>query len=243
MKSKHTILKRSAYVLPVSCLAVLVIGSGRLHEAQGTLTTPQPSTVAQTATTPFDIHQNIVTTYFQAGKPAGEGDRGISNQSSAWYGDWSKHMCGIDYEGTRRLDQPGCDSLFYAALPCADFGEAGPILAHTSQSPWRVPAQHSAFKNRWLVVQANGRSVYVQWQDVGPLYEDDCRYVFGTARPRQEKTGAIDSALDISPAAFKLLTGGNLSVGEIKTTWQFVEADQVPAGPWRTTVTTSDPDW
>jgi len=203
------------------------------------------STLPGTATPASQLatHDNITTTFFQAGTPAGEGDRGISNQSSAWYADWSAHICGVDRDGSRQIAQANCDSLYYAALPCADYDQTGPILSHTRQSPWRASATHSAFKNRWIEVRRDSHIVYVQWEDVGPLYEDDCSYVFGTSRPRQEKTGAIDSALDISPAAFKMLSGGDLSIGEIKTSWRFVEASDVPAGPWRTNITTADPDW
>lgn len=191
----------------------------------------------------LSVHRDIATTYFQAGMPAGEADHGISNESSAWYDDWAKHMCGVDREGTRAVIRAGCDNLYYAALPCADFDTNGPILAHRQVAPWKAKTSSSVFKNRWIRVSTGDKTVYVQWEDVGPLYENDCRYVFGSSRPRQESSGEVDSALDISPAAFKVLADGDLSIGIIKTDWEFVDFSQVPPGPWRENITTAAPDW
>ena len=106
--------------------------------------------------------------------------------------------------------------------------------------------EESAFKNRWIQVNLRLgsliRTVFVQWQDVGPLYTDDCKYVFGGERPRQERTGDVESALDLSPAAFKYLVG-DLSIGQLKTEWRFVDDVEVPPGPWTKNITTAGPDW
>lgn len=203
---------------------------------------------SQARTQPDDtiVHENIVTTWFQAGAPAGPDDLGISNESSAWYSDWSQHMCTVDSDGSRELGQKGCDNLYYFALPCADYDEAGPIPEHIEMSPWKSEVGGSAFKNRWIQVNLQLgsliRTVFVQWQDVGPLYTDDCEYVFGEERPRQERTGDVESALDISPAAFKYLVG-DLSIGRFKTEWHFVDEAEVPPGPWTKNITTARPDW
>ncbi len=191
------------------------------------------------------VHENIVTTWFQAGAPAGPDDQGISNESSAWYSNWAQHMCTVDYDGSRKLEQKDCDNLYYFALPCADYDEAGPIPEHIAMSP-RGEYEESAFKNRWIQVNLRLgsliRTVFVQWQDVGPLYTDDCKYVFGGERPRQERTGDVESALDLSPAAFKYLVG-DLSIGQLKTEWRFVDDVEVPPGPWTKNITTAGPDW
>jgi hypothetical protein len=194
-------------------------------------------------TTP-GTHQNIAATYFQAGAAAGVADQGISNESSAWYTNWAQHMCGVDRDGTRAIVQEGCDNLFYAALPCGDYDEAAPIPNPVRISAWPTPKDDQpAFKTRWIRVTANNRTVYVQWEDVGPLYSDDCDYVFGHRRPRQEKTHEVVSALDLSPAAFKMLAGGDLRLGLTKVDWSFIDATSVPPGPWRENPTTSGPDW
>lgn len=192
------------------------------------------------------VHENIVTTWFQAGAPAGPDDQGISNESSAWYSNWAQHMCGVDSDGSRELKQKGCDNLYYFALPCADYDESGPIPEHIAMSPWKDQDGGSAFKNRWIQVNLRLgsliRTVFAQWQDVGPLYTDDCEYVFGQARPRQEHTGEVESALDLSPAAFEYLVG-ELSIGQFKTEWLFVDESRVPPGPWAENITTAGPDW
>lgn len=189
------------------------------------------------------VHRNIATTTFMAGAPAGPYDQAISNQSSAWYADWAAHMGGIDDGQTLQLVRPGLDNLYYFALPCADFDDTGLLLSNVEASPWAATNNQSAFKNRWIKVWNRQAFVYAQWEDVGPLYTDDCEsYVFGSGRPRQEKTHAVASALDLSPAAFQTLNSG-IADGVIRTNWQFVPAASVPDGPWRQNITTSDPDW
>lgn len=212
------------------------------------IATPACANRDETATLPDSTiaHKNIVTTWFQAGAPAGPDDQGISNESSAWYSDWAQHMCGVDTDGSRKLNKQGCDNLYYFALPCADYNEVGPIREHIAMSPWESEDGGSAFKNRWIQVNlllgSVVRTVFVQWQDVGPLYTDDCEYVFGRERPRQERTGDVESALDLSPAAFKYLVG-DLSIGMFKTEWFFVDESRVPPGPWTENITTAGPDW
>ncbi|MBP9827097.1 hypothetical protein KBC99_01295 [Candidatus Saccharibacteria bacterium] len=189
------------------------------------------------------VHRDIATTVFMAGSPAGIYDQGISNQSSAWYANWAKHMGGIDDGQTLQLVRPGLDNLYYFALPCADFDDTGLLLSNVEASPWAATKNQSAFKNRWIKIWNEQSFVYAQWEDVGPLYTDDCKtYVFGADRPRQEKTRAVASALDLSPAAFKTLNQG-IADGVILTNWQFVSAISVPDGPWRQNITTSGPDW
>lgn len=211
-----------------------------------------------------DWHEGITTTYENGGAPPQDGDMGIPNIPSAWYTDWAKHLCGVDHDGSRALDASGCDNLYYFALPCPDFDEDGQIVANIARSPWSVKSpDESAFKNKWIAVKYEDTTVYAQWADVGPLApgaDDDCDYVFGHDRPAQEagiKAGVNKdkdpgndvpfSGLDISPRAFMDLTGKSFAeiddLGFIKANWRFVEADEVPDGPWKINVTTSGPDW
>lgn len=194
------------------------------------------------------VHTHIKTTYVSAGAPAGAGDLGQTNTEARWYNDWTKHQCGVDLKGTRTIVLPGCDNLYYFALPCSDVGMDGNWdRAVIAKSPWKQSTpESSAFKNHWIAVTYGSKTVYAQWEDTGPYYQSDCDYVFGQKRPAQEGPEAINaefSALDISPRAFADLTGGNLDIGEIQTSWVFVPDDQVPDGPWRQNVTTSGPDW
>jgi hypothetical protein len=196
-------------------------------------------------------HRNVLTTWFRGGTPAGVGDRGTSNVKSAWYKDWRLHLGGAD-TGQLALTRPGLDNLYYFALPCPDYNEQGIIPAHIDQAraaglslPATIDKNHSAFKNLWIQVRYGSKTVYAQWEDVGPLgpnVKNDCAYVFGSSRPLQEKTKTIDSALDLSPSAYSYLQS-NLDTGVIKTSWAFVSAEAVPDGPWKANVTTAGPDW
>jgi hypothetical protein len=72
-----------------------------------------------------------------------------------------------------------------------------------------------------------GRSCYAQWEDCGPWETDDWEFVFGTKPPKTTQNGA--AGIDLSPAIrdyFALKSGD-------KVHWRFVEAGQVPYGPWK----------
>ena len=92
-------------------------------------------------------------------------------------------------------------------------------------------------KNRWIEITHAGKTCYAQWEDVGPFATDDAAYVFGDAAP---KNAANDHAgLDLSPACTD-----NLGLkGMDPVDWRFVEEADVPEGPWKKTVTTSQIDW
>lgn len=203
-----------------------------------------------------DWHEAIETTFEQGGTPAGEKDDGISNESNAWLSSWSLHLGGPDLEGSRALVLPGLDNLFYGAVPCPDFNSNGLLTDNISMSPWDAPpAGQSAFKNRWIEVKYHDQSVFVQWEDVGPLPQDspdDCDYVFKGARPAYltdpNDVHQTHSGLDISPLAFKRLTGLTTlaeiqNLGLIVTNWRFVDAADVPPGDWLANVTTGPPNW
>ena len=85
-------------------------------------------------------------------------------------------------------------------------------------------------KNHWVEIKLGDMVAYGQIEDVGPLYEDDVDYVFGTAAPKYSKSG-----IDLSPALTDYL-GTN---GMATVQWRFVEESDVATGPWRDTVTRS----
>jgi hypothetical protein len=89
-------------------------------------------------------------------------------------------------------------------------------------------------KNRWIEILLDGRSCFAQWQDVGPCNEDDFAFVFGNAtKPRN--TFDAKAGLDVSPAVWHYLGMNDNGL----TAWRFVDARDVPAGPWTEIVTTS----
>ena len=83
----------------------------------------------------------------------------------------------------------------------------------------------------------NSKTVYAQWEDVGPFKENDAAYVFGTATPAS-KTNK-NSGIDVSPAVRDYLGLKDID----KVDWQFVDEKDVSQGPWKNIVTVSQIDW
>lgn len=121
---------------------------------------------------------------------------------------------------------------FYIALPYNDvqgWGRHKPEAARVI--PWfaRVnpePGQ-SVCKGRWVQIYNGSRSCYAQWEDCGPWETDDWEFVFGTKPPKTRENGA--AGIDLSPSIRDYL---GLRSGQ-KVHWRFVEAGQVPFGPWK----------
>lgn len=134
---------------------------------------------------------------------------------------------------------------FYIALPYND------VINHKTHKPeasrvipWfgrmRPLPGKTVCKGRWLQIYYKGRSCYAQWEDCGPWVTDDWEYVFGNKPPKTKRNGS--AGIDLSPAVrdyFGLRSGD-------KVHWRFVEAGQVPYGPWKkygnTVPAANDPD-
>jgi len=156
---------------------------------------------------------------------------------SAWDENWQAHFGGVDSPTARNGNWPSGftpkENPFYFALPYNDYAENGSrkstasycLNAHGSSGSW--------CKNTWIKITKGGKVVYAQWQDVGPMNEDDAAYVFGTAKPTN--TWDAKAGLDVSPAVKNYLGLQDVD----RTSWNFVSASSVPAGPWRDIVTTS----
>jgi hypothetical protein len=206
--------------------------------------TADSKTTASTSTYP--VHSNITATVFWAGEDAGDDNGDISNLPSAWDEEWVKHFGGVDKPNKRSGNLPSGftpkENPFYFALPYNDFDENGKRKKEIgSLVPWagRVAWKdnESVLKNQWIKTTKNGKVAYAQWQDVGPFKEDDAAYVFGTAEPKS-KTNK-HAGLDVSPAVHDIL-----GLKDIDTVdWQFVNPDQVPDGPWKAIVTSSQINW
>jgi hypothetical protein len=120
---------------------------------------------------------------------------------------------------------------FYVALPYNDVGGPG---AHRPEAARAIPwfkvcnpqPGKTTLKGRWLQIVYAGRSCFAQWEDCGPWVTDDWEYVFGNRPPKN--TNNNGAAIDVSPAVRDFL---GMRSGE-KVHWRFVEASQVPHGPW-----------
>ena len=185
-------------------------------------------------------HHDIQATVFWVGEPASADNAYQHNVTSAWDDQWLVHFGGIDTPTARQRhgEWPAAfvpqENPFYCALPYSEFGADGKVKSNAARIFWYeqqqpVAGQLSILKNRWIRIVYAGKTAYAQWEDVGPYESDDVDYVFGTARPRDTRAG-----LDISPATAALLG----ITGRAQVSWQFVEAADVPPGPWLTIVTT-----
>lgn len=186
----------------------------------------------------YPLRSDVTATVFWVGEPAtGDNDQ-IANAASYWDRDWEEHFGGVDdpedrvADGSRPAGFVPAENAYYFALPFGEF-EDDESVKDLTVVPWydgqSVGGRTSILKNRWIEVRSGDRTVYAQWQDVGPFHEDDPDYVFGDADPAEPRAG-----LDLSPAA---AAGIGLD-GRGEVSWRFVRAADVPDGPWKQTVTT-----
>lgn len=196
---------------------------------------------APAAAATYPWHTGIQSTWFYVGEPSGPENDYIPNDMSAWDGQWMLHFGGVD-DPDRRTGPPDHfpsafmpkENPYYVALPYNDFDARGNRRANAVLIPWwgttSVDRWTSVCKDRWVEVRYGGRSAYAQWEDIGPSVYDDFDYVFGTAAPKN--TWGLRAGIDLSPAARDYLGASNKRVD-----WRFVDASDVPSGPWRKVVT------
>jgi hypothetical protein len=187
------------------------------------------------ATAPF---KHTVTTLFWVGEEAGEENAFIPNDQSYWDQNWLDHYGGVDdparRSGYRPVGFKPKENPFYFALPYGEFTSDGNLKNRAREIPWFSDGASPLLKNRWIEVVLKGRSCFAQWQDVGPCGEDDFGYVFGnTAKPLNSFDAR--AGLDVSPAVWHYLGMDDNRA----TSWRFVDADDVPSGPWTEIVTIS----
>jgi hypothetical protein len=179
-----------------------------------------------------------MTTLFWVGEPSNDENAFIPNHESYWDKDWQASYGGIDDPERRNGHWPAGfkpkENPFYVALPYGEFGEANALKLEAQRVPWYRPGVSPLLKNRWVEIVRDGRSCFAQWQDVGPCGEDDFDFVFGTAaKPRN--TFEAKAGLDVSPAVWHHFGMSNNGLAA----WRFVDAADVPEGPWTEIVTIS----
>lgn len=94
---------------------------------------------------------------------------------------------------------------------------------------------------------ANNKTCYGQIEDAGPADSGngngnyaDYPYVFGSNDARPYNKSYNSAGMDISPALGSCL-GGTFN-DYLYLNWQFVDDVAVPAGPWKTIITTTPPN-
>jgi len=188
----------------------------------------------KTETGPSDYpwKKNIVTTTFWVGQGA-SGYNSTMNKASAWDGKWTRSFGGEDKRGQRDAgilpkNFAAKRNPFYIALP---FNDVKYPKKAAQWIPWWDPkmAKEDRWKSqcqgRWVQIRSqDGRLCYAQWEDVGPFRYDHAEYIWGKERP----TTYNKAGLDVSPAVEGYLGLDGLDICD----WRFVEAHEVPEGPW-----------
>lgn len=190
---------------------------------------------------PWKTH--VTCTIFWIGEQATERNPTPNNKSS-WDAQWQANFGGCDDpEPANRICNHTTGEFrpkgfipklnpFYVALPYNDVASQGGHKPEAARViPWfarmRPDPGKTVCKGRWLQIYRGGRSCYGQWEDCGPWETDDWEFVFGTKPPKTTQNGA--AGIDLSPAIRDYL---GLKSGQ-KVHWRFVEAGQVPYGPWK----------
>ena len=194
----------------------------------------------------YPLHSNVTATIFWVGEAAGPDNDYIQNQSSAWLDDWQGAFGGVDDPNNRCGDNHfPCgfipkENPYYFALPYNDLDDSGVRKVSAQNIPWyeKVVSDNptSIVKNHWVKISytAHGeaKTAYGQWEDAGPFFYDDFDYVFkNTKKPTSDRAG-----IDLSPALAAYLGVPGRGV----VTWQFVDMADIPEGPWKQIITTSN---
>jgi TonB family protein len=184
----------------------------------------------------FPWKTNIVTTLFWVGQEQVTGKTSPQHQS-VWDKDWLKNFGGVDTTEPAALQNYIPISFvprqnpFYCALPYNDvepgqFKPEAPIVIPWFKQVHAEPGQ-SVCKDRWVAIRKGDRICYAQWEDCGPFRTDHFQYVFQNERPTPNASHG--AGLSVSPAVRDHL---NLAPTDVAD-WRFVEASDVPPGPWR----------
>jgi len=225
-----------ASVLPTSVVPLTSTAAGS-YSAPSRTTSPSTDFVfANFSKKPKNFYPwktGIITTIFWIGE-GGSTISSTDNVASAWDENWRVTNRGTDNPNDRNGFASGAHAStvnpFYVALPFNDL--AFPDKAHQwVPRSWHRPREDgkevSACKDRWVWIKnANGRSCFAQWEDVGPLRYDHAEYVFGNDRPDTYTR----AGLDVSPAVADYL--GIRDNSRAITSWRFVDDEDVPPGAW-----------
>ena len=183
----------------------------------------------------FPWKKNIVTTVFWVGERP-TANNPVPNYKSSWDPRWAQNFGGFDNPdiSQRRNYLPAKfvprQNPFYIALPYNDVTRGTTKPEARKVIPWFKHAFErpgkSVVKGRWLAVKRGSRICYAQWEDCGPFRTDHWQYVFGNQRPLPNLNQG--AGLDVSPAVRDYLGMRGKDVCD----WKFVEARDVPQGPW-----------
>lgn len=210
----------------------------------------------------YPWHTGIVATTFWVGEVFDPAASDGSQVYSTYDADWQSNYGGCDgvltpkceteprtaVNGFMPTSMTPKENPFYLDLPYDDINDPKAFVERANVIPWANDTGYagqatnpnfSYMKNRWVRIAIKNRTCYGQIQDAGPGQYHDAAYVFGAndARPANKKFNG--AGLDVSPAINGCLGFTDLNGQNDRVNWQFVEESDVPEGPWRTIVTTS----
>ncbi|MEJ1231100.1 MAG: hypothetical protein WDM88_11450 [Galbitalea sp.] len=225
--------------------------------------TPTPTPPPSTAANAYPWHTRIVSTTFWVGEifdpTASDGSQVISTYDTNWYANYGgcdgqivKNACQTEKRtatnGYFPVHMTPKQNPFYLDLPFDDINDSAAYARRGQVIPWAsspayAPYLHdpsvSLMKNRWVELTKGTATCYGQIEDAGPGDYNDATYVFGTNDARPQNTRYNGAGLDVSPALNGCLGFAELDGDGDALSWRFVEANQVPAGPWLQIVTST----
>jgi hypothetical protein len=224
--------------------------------------TPPPKPPPASAN-PYPWHTNIVSTTFWVGEifdpNASDGSQVISTYDANWFANYGgcdgvvanggcsteRRTAANDYFPLRMTPK---QNPFYLDLPFDDINDSAAYARRGQVIPWATSPKYAPYihdpsvslmKNRWVELQKGGATCYGQIEDAGPGEYNDASYVFGSGNARPENQRYGGAGLDVSPAINGCLGFAELDGDTDLVAWRFVEANQVPAGPWTRIITTT----
>ena len=216
-------------------------------EKSAVCSAPTPTPTPTPTPSSFPLKTSIVSTIFWVGQGPSADTGWSNNYDSAWDVWWMEHYGGYDDPNNRNGWYPAGftpkENPFYVAVPYTDFSDVGRKSNAFQVVPWANEKavwgfQESMIKNRWVRISKGSKTVYAQVENAGPGPTDDWQYVFGSNAQPTTSFG-WKAGIDVSPAVRDYL-----ALGPVDTvSWQWVKAADVPAGPWKTIITTRQSCW
>jgi hypothetical protein len=239
-----------------------MIRAGRVLVLAAAVTALLAVTTEGGAGTEHPWHTDIVTTTFWVGEvfdpTAEDGSQVISTYDDDWLGSYGGCDGVVDADGRCGTEPRTADNdyfptamtplqnPFYLDLPFDDVNDPVGFLLRGLVVPWAGELPYavwvgdprmSLMKNRWVHVRHGDRECFGQIQDAGPGEYHDVAYVFGSddARPANQRYNG--AGMDVSPAMNGCLGLSELDGENDRVDWRFVDADDVPDGPWKKVIT------
>ncbi|MET0449560.1 MAG: hypothetical protein ABW004_14190 [Aeromicrobium sp.] len=210
-------------------------------------------------------HTDIVVTTFWVGEifdpDADDGSQVISTYDSDWLGSYGG-CDGVVVDGRCETEPRSAaddwfptamtplQNPFYLDLPFDDvnddiaFAVRGLVVPWAREEPyssWVDDRSRSLMKDRWVQVRHGDRECFGQIEDAGPGEYHDIAYVFGTNDERPANERYNGAGMDVSPAMNGCLGLTELDGEDDRVDWRFVDADDVPPGPWKKVITSAPP--